>query len=193
MVRCGTMRRQSVDICRLSSVDGKIIVSGSAIMKKFSLALAGSLAFASPCLAQTTYPAAPPVVIDGPATTGTITSGQNNTGADANVVVPFGSTVPIPSSPTRPSAATPTSRRGPFRRAAAAVPAAATTDLQHIGRTNAPVSQHAPRGSAAAGRLSSGTMFLTASLTVASGRGTRLDTVHGPLISVTPPQPVRCK
>ncbi len=61
-------------------------------MKKFSLALAGSLAFASPCLAQTAYPSAPPVVIDGPATTGTITSGQNNTGADANVVVPFGST-----------------------------------------------------------------------------------------------------
>lgn len=60
-------------------------------MTKFSLALLGLMTFAAPCAAQTAYPASP-VPLDGPATTGTITRGQNNTGSDVNVTVPFGAT-----------------------------------------------------------------------------------------------------
>lgn len=59
---------------------------------KFSLALAGLVALATPSLAQTAYPPAPLAPYDEPATTGTITRGQNNTGSDANVIVPFGAT-----------------------------------------------------------------------------------------------------
>lgn len=61
-------------------------------MNKYSLALVGIVAFTSPSLAQAVYPSAPPAVVDQPATTGAITSGQNNTGSDVNVIVPFGST-----------------------------------------------------------------------------------------------------
>ncbi|SFL16641.1 hypothetical protein [Methylorubrum salsuginis] len=57
-------------------------------MTKFSLALLGVMAFSAPALAQTAYP----LPLDEPATTGTIARGQNNTGGDANVTVPFGAT-----------------------------------------------------------------------------------------------------
>lgn len=54
--------------------------------------LLGAMAFAAPALAQTAYPAAPPVLLHEPATTGTVARGQNNTGGDVNATVPFGST-----------------------------------------------------------------------------------------------------
>ncbi len=61
-------------------------------MTKFSLArvgvLLGVMGFTAPALAQSAYP----LPLDEPATTGTITRGQNNTGADVNVTLPFGST-----------------------------------------------------------------------------------------------------
>ncbi|WP_342147981.1 hypothetical protein [Methylorubrum sp. SB2] len=61
-------------------------------MTKLNLALAGvfaaTLASAAPALAQTAYP----LPLDEPVTTGTITRGQNNTGGDPNLVIPFGST-----------------------------------------------------------------------------------------------------
>lgn len=61
-------------------------------MTKISLALFGIVAFAAPCLAQTTYRTAPVAPYDEPETTGTIIRGQNNTGNDLNVTVPYGAT-----------------------------------------------------------------------------------------------------
>lgn len=62
-------------------------------MNKISLALAGAMAFASPCIAQTAFPTTqPPMVRTDPATTGAVTSGQNNTGGDVNATIPLGAT-----------------------------------------------------------------------------------------------------
>ncbi len=53
------------------------------------LILAATLAFAGPAFAQTTAPAARP---GAPATGAPVIGGQNNTGGDANVTIPRGST-----------------------------------------------------------------------------------------------------
>ncbi|MCE4226564.1 hypothetical protein HCU64_22740 [Methylobacterium sp. C25] len=62
-------------------------------MTKFSLALAGVVAFASPVMAQSTLPLGhPPIGSNSPSTTGANIGGQNNTGGEVDVTVPRGST-----------------------------------------------------------------------------------------------------
>nr|WP_312889555.1 hypothetical protein [Methylobacterium sp. R2-1] len=62
-------------------------------MIKLSLALAGAVAFASPCMAQTALPTSPPQIsTDYPETTGALVGGQNNTGGVVDVIIPRGAT-----------------------------------------------------------------------------------------------------
>lgn len=59
-------------------------------MTRFTLALAGAMALASPALAQTA--AAPAAPTGAAATTGAVIGGQNNTGGGTDVTIPRGAT-----------------------------------------------------------------------------------------------------
>lgn len=62
-------------------------------MNKLSLALAGAVAFASPCMAQTAFHSLPPRIPSGyPEPTGAIVGDQNNTGGVTDVIIPHGAT-----------------------------------------------------------------------------------------------------
>lgn len=59
-------------------------------MTRFTLALAGAMALATPALAQTA--AAPGAPAGATAPTGAIVGGQNNTGGGSDVTIPHGAT-----------------------------------------------------------------------------------------------------